>query len=107
MLTELFLFAATATIFTLHKKQVAADQACEANSLKNGAFVFVKPHANTPAVQSLVRRKLQGSGITIKSEHDIDGPTIDEKKLIDQHYYAIGTCTAGLVFVCQAYYIYC
>lgn len=55
-------------------------------------FVFVKPHANTPATQKLVREKLVAAGCTILSEIDIDGQTIDEQKLIDQHYYAIGMC---------------
>jgi hypothetical protein len=60
-------------------------------SLKNSAFVFVKPHANTAATQDMVRQKLVEAGIEILSERDIDGGTIDEKKLIDQHYYAIAS----------------
>ena len=60
-------------------------------SLKNSAFVFVKPHANTEATQKMVREKLLAKGIEILSESDIDGNTIDEKKLIDQHYYAIAS----------------
>lgn len=63
---------------------------CKSGDLKNSAFVFVKPHANTPAVQKLVREKLLAAGCTILSEADIDGKTIDDQKLIDQHYYAIG-----------------
>ena len=96
--TELFIFAVTATIFTLfHAKRAAAADASGTGSstcaatMKNSAFVFVKPHANTPAVQSLVREKLVAAGCVILSEVDIDGKTIDKNKLIDQHYYAIGT----------------
>jgi hypothetical protein len=59
--------------------------------LLNSAFVFVKPHANTEATQNLVREKLTEAGITILSESEVDGKTIDEKKLIDQHYYAIAS----------------
>lgn len=59
--------------------------------LKNSAFVFVKPHANTESTQKLVRDKLSESGISILSESDVAGETIDEKKLIDQHYYAIAS----------------
>ena len=59
--------------------------------LVNSAFVFVKPHANTNATQQLVREKLIEAGITIVSESEADGKTIDEKKLIDQHYYAIAS----------------
>jgi len=57
----------------------------------NAAFVFVKPHANTEATRSLVKSKLLKAGVTIASECDIDGPTIDKDKLIDQHYYAIAS----------------
>lgn len=62
---------------------------CE--GLLNSAFVFVKPHANTKATQDMVRKKLIGAGITIVSERDVKGSEIDEKKLIDQHYYAIAS----------------
>lgn len=68
---------------------LATEKACD--MLLNSAFVFVKPHANTPATQALVKEKLEGAGIEILSEHDISGSTIDENKLIDQHYYAIAS----------------
>jgi hypothetical protein len=68
------------------------------STLKNSAFVFIKPHANTILTQKLVRDKLLSSGCTILSESDIDGPTIDKNKLIDQHYYAIGTYKSKSVF---------
>mmetsp|Transcript_11421 Transcript_11421/g.16635 ORF Transcript_11421/g.16635 Transcript_11421/m.16635 type:complete len:373 (-) Transcript_11421:222-1340(-) len=61
------------------------------SSLKNSAFVFVKPHANTEATQKMVRTKLTEAGVTILSECDVSGKVIDEKKLIDQHYYAIAS----------------
>jgi hypothetical protein len=89
---DLLLFCATATFFTLHRKAAAAaseGQSCDA--LKNSAFVFVKPHANTVSVRDLVRETLVDAGISILSEAEILASTIDEKKLIDQHYYAIGT----------------
>jgi len=69
----------------------AVEEKEEKSSLLNSAFVFVKPHANTPKVQDFVRSKLVESGLTILSECDITGATIDEKKLIDQHYYAIAS----------------
>mmetsp|Transcript_20858 Transcript_20858/g.29440 ORF Transcript_20858/g.29440 Transcript_20858/m.29440 type:complete len:355 (+) Transcript_20858:230-1294(+) len=92
-------FAATAFAFVLSTSYVSAssssssscaasDNSCE---LFNSAFVFVKPHANTQATRSLVKSKLLDSGIEILKEYDIDGPTIDAKKLIDQHYYAIAS----------------
>ena len=61
-----------------------------AASLRNAAIVFLKPHANTPAAQALVRDTLRQHGIDILSEHSIDAETIEKKKLIDNHYYAIG-----------------
>lgn len=57
----------------------------------NRAFVFIKPHAQTPAVQTLVRQKLTANGITILSEGLIKAEDIDKKQLIDQHYYAIAS----------------
>lgn len=59
--------------------------------LRNSALVFVKPSANTPATQALVRETLQKAGCTIVSEKTISGDVIDQKKLIDQHYYAIAS----------------
>jgi len=56
---------------------------------KMQAFVFIKPHAVTPAAKTLVKEGLQASGITVVAEGDIDNKTIESKKLIDQHYYAI------------------
>ena len=70
---------------------VAVEPACDANKMLNSAFVFIKPHANTAATQNLVKDKLIGAGIEILSEHDINAETIDKKKLIDQHYYAIAS----------------
>ena len=86
-LMDYVLFAATAGASVFAKK-ASAKETC---SLKNSAFVFVKPHANTAATQDMVREKLLEKGIEILSESDIDGATIDEKKLIDQHYYAIAS----------------
>jgi hypothetical protein len=90
-MNDLLIFAVTATLFTMQAKRGnASSDKTTCDSLKNSAFVFVKPHANTVATQKLVREKLQATGCTILSEIDIDGNTIDEQKLIDQHYYAIG-----------------
>mmetsp|Transcript_2718 Transcript_2718/g.5972 ORF Transcript_2718/g.5972 Transcript_2718/m.5972 type:complete len:343 (+) Transcript_2718:133-1161(+) len=90
---DYLLFACTAGATLFAKKTTAtstgsSDLSC---ALKNSAFVFVKPHANTEATQNMVREKLLSEGIKILSESDIDGATIDEKKLIDQHYYAIAS----------------
>lgn len=103
--TDFFIFALTATLYTFYHKMggvlcsisgstpaTSTTTTCNANDeIKNSAFVFVKPHANTKAVQDLVRTKLIEAGCTILKEISIDGKTIDEQKLIDQHYYAIGT----------------
>jgi hypothetical protein len=96
-MNDLLFFAVTATLFSWHVKQqraVATAAATESSSscaaVKNSAFVFVKPHANTPATQKLVQEKLTAAGCNILTEMDIDGQTIDKQKLIDQHYYAIG-----------------
>ena len=63
----------------------------ELQAVKNSAFVFVKPHAVTPPTIELVKNKLTGAGLTILSEGDISSEDIDQKKLVDQHYYAIAS----------------
>merc|ERR1719251_844306 len=91
-LTLVTLAAAMGIAYGMKKRASSSSndaKICSVEGMKNSAFVFVKPHANTPSTQNLVRTKLTDSGITIISESDISGETIDEKKLIDQHYYAI------------------
>jgi len=61
------------------------------SSTKNSAFVFIKPHAHTDLVVQLAKDGLAAKGITILSEGVLTGEVIDEKKLIDQHYYAIAS----------------
>lgn len=58
---------------------------------KNSAFVFVKPHAVTEKTVELARERLVQKGLTIISEGSIKSEEIDQKKLIDQHYYAIAS----------------
>jgi len=55
------------------------------------AFVFIKPHAVTEPVKALVKADLEAKGITILAEGSLASEVIDEKKLIDQHYYAIAS----------------
>jgi len=61
------------------------------STVKNSAFVFIKPHANTSETQAFVKGKLEGAGLKIVQEGAISGTDIDAKKLIDQHYYAIAS----------------
>ena len=56
---------------------------------KMQAFVFVKPHAVTDATLSLVSKKFEDVGISIKAEADLTADVIEKDKLIDNHYYAI------------------
>lgn len=58
---------------------------------KNSAFVFVKPHAVTSPTISLVKENLEKAGLAIQMEGDISSEMIDEKQLVDQHYYAIAS----------------
>jgi len=64
----------------------------------NSAFVFAKPHANTPAVLDVIKTKFGEKAINIVQEGDVSGEEIDSKGFIDQHYYAIAeksTLTSG------------
>ena len=73
------------------KQKPVLQSATEQKPVLQSAFVFTKPHANTPEVRELVARKFEDMGIEIVTEGDMDGPTIDSKKHIDQHYYAIAS----------------
>jgi len=69
------------------KAEAAAAPAAPTNS----AFVFVKPHAVTPKANAMVKEGLEAAGLKVTSEGDLSSEEIDEKKLIDQHYYAIAS----------------
>jgi len=58
---------------------------------RNSAFVFIKPHAVTAKVKDLAKSTLEAHGMKILQEGSLSGEVIDEKKLIDQHYYAIAS----------------
>merc|ERR1719361_1286498 len=58
---------------------------------KNSALVFLKPHAVTDKTNKLVHDRLVQKGLKITSEGTLTSEVIDEKKLIDQHYYAIAS----------------
>jgi nucleoside diphosphate kinase len=73
----------------LTKCQKIAKGSGPTNFTKNMAFVFVKPHAVTPKVVDLVKKKFAEAGISIVKEGSLDGKTIESKLLIDNHYYAI------------------
>jgi hypothetical protein len=85
------IFASLATFARGGATDGVTCDAPDAPQLLNSAFVFVKPHANTPATRSLVKEKLITAGIRILSETDIDGTEIDERQLIDQHYFSIAS----------------
>jgi len=57
----------------------------------NSAFVFIKPHAVTDKVKDLAKQGLEARGIRILTEGSLTGEVIDERKLIDQHYYSIAS----------------
>jgi hypothetical protein len=59
--------------------------------MDNSAFVFIKPHANTPATQEMVKADFASRGINIVAEGELTGEEIDAGMLIDQHYYAIAS----------------
>lgn len=53
------------------------------------AFVFIKPHAITEEMKSLVKQKMGEAGISLTAEGEIAAEAIDKKGLIDTHYGAI------------------
>lgn len=85
-----FLLLSSLIMATIIGRTEAATETCPATT-KNSAFVFIKPHANTEGVRDLVMEKLKSSGINILKVVDIGGEEIDQKNLIDQHYYSIAS----------------
>jgi len=81
--------------------QVADCKAENEHQARNSAFVFLKPHANTPAAQKIVKANFAKRGIHIQKEGELTAEKIDEDMLIDQHYYAIAS-KATLLKVCAA-----
>lgn len=59
--------------------------------VKNCAFIFVKPHANTEIGRKVSKEFLEAKGLKIVKEGIITGEQVDEKKLIDNHYYSIAS----------------
>ena len=57
----------------------------------NYAFVFIKPHAVTDQVKQLTKETLAKNNIKVLMEGNINSSTIDEKQMIDKHYYAIAS----------------
>jgi len=71
------------------KAKKAPAKKTKKSSLKNQAFVFIKPHAVTDKVKELVAGRFKELGFSITREGELNAATIEEKKLIDNHYYAI------------------
>jgi nucleoside diphosphate kinase len=57
----------------------------------NKAFLFIKPHAVTEKTKELAKETLIAKGLNVLSEGELTAAVIDEKKLIDNHYYAIAS----------------
>lgn len=58
----------------------------------NRAFIFIKPHANTPAVQDLVDAELKAQNFTVTAKGQLSAEEIGSK--IDIHYGAIASKAA-------------
>merc|ERR1719273_709330 len=72
-------------------KKIDSNEVEIPKAVKNTAFVFIKPHAVTDAVVGLVESNLKSRDITIVDSGEIVGEEIDDKMLIDQHYYSIAS----------------
>merc|ERR1712070_33687 len=62
-----------------------------AGALKNKAFLFIKPHAVTDATKTMAAEALAAKGFSVLESGVLTAAEIDEKKLIDNHYYAIAS----------------
>eukprot|EP00298_Acanthocystis_sp_HF-20_P000156 c10196_g1_i1.p1 GENE.c10196_g1_i1~~c10196_g1_i1.p1 ORF type:complete len:558 (-),score=275.16 c10196_g1_i1:7-1680(-) len=59
--------------------------------VRNSAFLFIKPHANTEAVRNYVERRIHEAGLSIVHQGLLTAEQIESKKIIDQHYYSIAS----------------
>lgn len=57
----------------------------------NCAFLFIKPHALTPATLRLVRETFARKNLIVEAEGVIDARAMDKRKLVDKHYYVIAS----------------
>ena len=92
--SALVALCSVASIFSLRGGgEGGSNAALDGGATTQGAFVFAKPHANTPEVQELIRGKFAEVGVTIEQEGEIAGEAIDANGYIDQHYrFRFGTC---------------
>lgn len=76
-------------------QKIAGVAETKAENNTNTAFVFVKPHAAGSAKAiAAVKAGLEAHHIAVLKEGEIDGPTIEAKLYIDNHYYAIANKAA-------------
>jgi len=76
-------------------QKIAGQEETKLERNTNTAFVFIKPHAAcSDKTASLVLEVFKGRGFTVLSEGEISGTVIEEKKYIDNHYYAIANKAA-------------
>jgi len=73
----------------LAKAQAIAGVSGKRPAGKMQAFVFLKPHAVTDAAKKRVASGFASAGISVYKEGGLDAKTIEQDKLIDNHYYAI------------------
>jgi len=63
--------------------------ATETPAADNIAFVFVKPHACTPAMLELVVQRLHERGVEVVRSGHVNGAEVDARGIIDSHYASI------------------
>jgi len=56
---------------------------------ENVAFVFIKPHALTPAVMALTAERLSRSGLRILEAGTVPTEEIERRGLVDKHYTSL------------------
>lgn len=55
----------------------------------NSAFVFLKPHADTEAVRSLLTETLKKHNITVVLEGSLDSADLSARQVVDLHYWSL------------------
>jgi hypothetical protein len=76
--SRLMMLTSASFVLTLHQISASRPESavCETPT-KNSAFVFIKPHANTPDTQRLVADTFKSKGIKVLTEGELTGEQID------------------------------
>lgn len=64
--------------------------------MMNSALIFIKPHAVNPAAIAFIENFLTTNGVSLLESGELSSEDIDERGIIDRHYFAIAKAAVEL-----------